>query len=468
MFNVLQPRPLSRRGFLSGCGACAACAICPPAAPAAQPAAREKAKVRLVFSYPSPKKEGWPYVSYDFEARKKELTAKLTGALPGIDFLPATAPTAAGAQKLLEAEREADGYVVYILGIPSSAARPIVDSGRPTVLIDDLYGGTGNFLTTNAYARRNGLKVAGVSSTRFEDVVQTVKAFDVIKRLKSSVILHVGERDRAAETKAIGDVFGTKVLKISAGEVNECYKKADRAAAQKSANTWMKEAKKIIEPGKEEIGRSGIMYVAMKDLMARHGARAITVDCLNLFYGGKLPAYPCLGFYQLLNDGMVGACEADLQSTISMLLMTYFVNRPGFISDPVIDTSKNQIIYAHCVAPTKVYGPDGPASPFHIRDHSEDRKGAVVRALLPLGEMTTTLKFAPARKEVILHQGKTVANIDEDKACRTKLAVEIKDPDKMLAEWDRWGWHRVTYYGDYRRPVEALSALMGFKVTIEG
>jgi hypothetical protein len=61
-----------------------------------------------------------------------------------------------------------------------------------------------------------------------------------------------------------------------------------------------------------------------------------------------------------------------------------------------------------------------------------------------------------------------VANIDEDKACRTKLAVEIKDPDKMLAEWDRWGWHRVTYYGDYRRPVEALSALLGFNVTIEG
>lgn len=468
MFNVLQPRPMSRRGFLSACGACAACGLCPPAAPAAQPDASQKAKVRLVFSYPSPAKEGWPYINYDYKARKKQILTGLTKALPGIDFMPADVPTAAPAQKLLAEEKEADGYVVYILGIPSSAARPVVDSGRPTVLIDDLYGGTGNFLGTYAYARRNGLKVAGVSSTRFEDAVQTIKAFEVIKRLKSSVILHVGERNRQAEIKAIGEVFGTKVLNIGAAEINECYKKADRAAAQKSAATWMKEAKKIVEPSKEEIGRSGIMYVAMKDLMARHGARAITVDCLNLFYGGKLPAYPCLGFYQLLNDGMVGACEADLQSTISLLLMTYFVGRPGYISDPVIDTSKNQIIYAHCVAPTKVYGPDGPASPYHIRDHSEDRKGAVVRALLPLGEMTTTLKFAPARKEVVLHQGKSVANIDEDKACRTKLAVEIKDPDKMLAEWDRWGWHRVTYYGDYRRPVEALSALMGFKVTIEG
>lgn len=151
-----------------------------------------------------------------------------------------------------------------------------------------------------------------------------------------------------------------------------------------------------------------------------------------------------------------------------MLAMTYLVDRPGFISDPVIDTSKNQIIYAHCVAPTKVYGPKGPASPFHIRSHSEDRKGASVRALMPLGEITTTLKFAPLRKEVVVHQARTVANIDEDKACRTKLAAEVKDVDKLLTEWDRWGWHRVTYYGDMRRPVATLAGLLGFTVIQEG
>jgi L-fucose isomerase-like protein len=361
-----------------------------------------------------------------------------------------------------------DGYLVYILGIPSGGARPIVDSGRPVVLVDDLYGGTGSFLTTYAYARRRGLKVAGVSSTRFEDVAQAARSFAAIRKLRSSVILDVLDRDPGAEAKAIQEVFGTEVRKVSAEEINESYQKADRVEAQKWANRWVKEAKKIVEPSREEIGKSGVMYIAMQDLMRQHGARALTIDCLRLFYGGKLPAYPCLGLFQFNNDGLVGACEADLQSTISMLLMTYLVGRPGFISDPVIDTSKNQVIYAHCVAPTKVYGPNGPASPYHIRDHSEDRKGAVVRALLPLGEMTTTLKFAPGRKEVVLHQGRTVENIDEDKACRTKLAVEVKDVFKLLGEWDRWGWHRVTYYGDLRQPVEAISALLGFNVVLEG
>ena len=212
--------------------------------------------------------------------------------------MPATVPTAADAEKLLAAEREADGYVVYILGIPSSAARTMVDSGRPTVLIDDLYGGTGKFLTTYAYARPQGAQGGRRVVTRFEDVVQTVKTFEVIKRLRSSVILDVTERKPEARAQGHPGRFRSPGAQDDGGGDQRCYKKADRAAAQKCANAWIEGARRrSSSPRKEEIGKSGVMYVAMRDLMARHGARAITIDCLRLFYGGKLPAYPCLGFY---------------------------------------------------------------------------------------------------------------------------------------------------------------------------
>jgi hypothetical protein len=192
------------------------------------------------------------------------------------------------------------------------------------------------------------------------------------------------------------------------------------------------------------------------------------MNCLGGFYGGHIKAYPCLGFFQLNNDGYVGACESDLTSTITMLLMSYLVGRPGYISDPVVDTAKNQIIYAHCVAPNRVFGPDGPSNPYHIRSHSEDRKGAAVRSLMPLGEMTTTLEFNPDAHKVVIHQGKSVANIDEDKACRTKLAAEVVgDIDKLLSFWDTWGWHRVTFYGDLKRPVQNIAALLGFELIQE-
>jgi hypothetical protein len=463
--RVVAPR--TRREFLAGCAACAACAACPGLAQA-PPAAEEKTRLRLVFSHIPPEKPTWPYQGYDYEGRKKELTARLRQACPQVEFLPVTAQSVEEAKKVLEGDQEVDGYLSYMVGIWTRVPLTIAESGRPTLFVDDLYAGSGEFLVQYAAAKRKGLRVAGVSSTRFEDVVQAVRAFQTLKRLRSAVILDVTDRTPGGEANAIQEVFGTQVRRITGEEINAAYQKADRAAAEKAAQAWIKAAKKVVEPSRAEITKSGVMYIAMRDLMKQHNAPALTIDCLNLFYGGKLAAYPCLGLFQFNNDGLVGACEADLRSTITMLAMTYLTGRPGYISDPVIDTSRNQIIYAHCVAPSKVYGPGGAASPYHIRSHSEDRQGASVRVLLPLGEMTTTLEISPARKEVVFHQARAVANIDEDKACRTKLAAEVRDIDKLLGEWDRWGWHRVTYYGDLKRPVETLAALAGFQLVVEG
>jgi len=82
--------------------------------------------------------------------------------------------------------------------------------------------------------------------------------------------------------------------------------------------------------------------------------------------------------------------------------------------------------------------------------------------------MITSIQFDHNRKQVIFHQGKTVANVDEDKACRNKLAVEVKgDIYKLLNYWEEWGWHRVTFFGDLKRPVYNIVSLLGFKVVEE-
>jgi len=463
---------LSRRQFLGGCAACAAglagiSALSDIPALAQPPASSEKAKVRLVFTHIPPQTPTWPNIGYDYEGRKKELIEKISKGCPGIEFLPSTVQNQDEAKKLLEADKEVDGYLVYMIGIWTGAPQVIAASGRPTIFVDDLYGGSGEFLVAYSSAKRQNLKVAGVSSTKFDDVIQAAKCFECIKKLRSSVILRIGG-GFGCSAEGVEKVFGTKVMEINYDPLNELYNKADKGEARKCAQRWTKQAEKIVEPSHQEIEKSAAMYLAMRELMNQNKAQAIAINCLGGFYGGHITAYPCLGFFQFNNDGFVGACEGDLTSTITMLLMGYLVGRPGYISDPVIDTSKNQIIYAHCVAPNKVFGPDGPANPYHIRSHSEDRKGAAIRSLMPLGEMTTTIEFNPDNRKVIFHQGKTVANIDEDKACRTKLAAEPKGSiDKLLKYWDQWGWHRVTFYGDLKRPVEHISALLGFEVIEE-
>jgi hypothetical protein len=508
---------LDRRGFLGRCAGCALASGCITGAlagpPLGKPAGAERRpRVRLVFSHIPPGQPTWPYISYNYEARKKELTGKLVQGCPEVEFLPVTVHDADAARRLLaeDKDKKITGYLCYMVGIWTGAPQTIAGAGRPTLYVDDLYSGSGEFLVALSAARRAGKNVAGVSSTRFADVLAAARRFaaiedpksvarfsadcaavarktykpmgdessgpidapprvdaaDAVKRLKESTILLVGRPMQPIEP-IITRTLGTKILPIDFKQLAEAYKKADQSKASEYAEKWMREAA-AVEPAGDEIHRSAAMYIAMRDLMTKHGAKAISINCLGGFYGGHMAAYPCLGFSQLNNDGFIGACEADMKSTLTMLAMSHLVGRPGYISDPVIDTSKNQIIYAHCVAMTKVDGPKGTANPYQIRSHSEDRKGASMRSLLPLGRMTTTIQMDPARKEILIHQGKSVANIDEDRACRTKLAVEVKgDIDKLLNFWDQWGWHRVTFYGDLKPPVQALAAALGYKVVEE-
>jgi hypothetical protein len=156
-------------------------------------------------------------------------------------------------------------------------------------------------------------------------------------------------------------------------------------------------------------------------------------------------------------------------STATMLAFTTLTGgRPGYISDPVMDSAKRQIIYAHCVGASKVFGPQGETNPIEILTHSEDRQGACVRSILPLGYMTTTMELKKDRKEILFHQAKAVENDPDDRACRTKLCGEpVGDFEKLFSEWDKWGWHRVTFYGDLKQPVFALADAIGWKVVEE-
>jgi L-fucose isomerase-like protein len=425
----------------------------------------EKAKVRLVLAYRSPKKPIWPNIGYDFDRHNSQFVENLRKACTGIEFMTCNVMSEADAKQVLEHDKEVDGYLLYLSGcLWGRAPDVIASSGKPTVFVDHLFAGSGAFLTAYGRARRQGLKVAAVSSSRFEDVVQAAKCIETVTKLRSSKILVIGR----GLDKKIEELFGTKMIAVEFSELNEAYNKADPKVAGKKAGEWMKEAQKVIEPSREEVEKSAALYLAMCELLQRHSAQAIAINCLGGFYGGHISAYPCLGFMQLNNDGFVGACEGDRKSTITMLLMAYLTGRPGYISDPVIDTAKNQVIYAHCVAPTKVFGPKGRSNRYHLRNHSEDRKGACCRSLMPIGEMTTTIMFDAGKKQVIMHQGVTVENVDEDMACRNKLAVEVKgDVYKLLNEWDRWGWHRVTFYGDHKRAVYNVAALLGFEVVEE-
>ncbi len=115
------------------------------------------------------------------------------------------------------------------------------------------------------------------------------------------------------------ETMGIQVDYIPFSEVNEAWAAADRDAAKAVADTWQARAKVIRDVSRETLETSAAMYLGMKSVLQQHGASGITINCLGGFYGGHIHAYPCLGFYELNNEGLVGGCECDMRSSSTML-----------------------------------------------------------------------------------------------------------------------------------------------------
>ena len=506
---------MTRRRFLgAGCAACVGAAEL-LARPGGLLAAQgdKPMRIRIVYSLHGPKQDrpDWPNVGFDFRPVMRRINTELAERCPGFTFVSSLATGEDQAKKILEEDKSAniDGYLVYQMNCWNRVVQTMATSSKPVLYADFQYAGSGGFLVyTAGFLRSQAPNVGFVASSRIEDLAEAVKCFDLVKKggsvsdfVAATARVRMASTPKASDLTCKSDTFKTlspeeclrrmkasKILavrnqesgpadpvnsipmeRVSFAEVNEAWKAADRDESRAVARRWRKNAAAVVDVSRDTLETSAAMYLGMKAVLKKHGANAITINCLGGFYGGHIHAYPCLGFHELNNEGLIGACECDVRSTATMVAITALTQgRPGYISDPVIDTAKRQIIYAHCVASNKVFGPEGPTNPFEILTHSEDRQGASVRSIMPLEYMTTTLEMDNGRKEILFHQGKAVANDRNDRACRTKLAAEpVGDIEKLFTMWDQWGWHRVTFYGDLKEPIYALADAMGYKVVEE-
>jgi len=511
-----NPGNSSRRGFISSCTACGACMAISPLSvfgSSGSTTGSVKMKIRVIYSLHAlvQPKPDWPNIGFDFKPAIENINTVLKKQFPSFEFISTLATGQEDAKKIIEGDKNEniDGYIVYQMNCWNKVIQTISETGKPILYVDFKYAGSGGFLKYNSYfLKEKQSNVGFVCSSRIEDVTAAVKCFEItakggsvadfvaataltrikltspsgklsfkkdeLKTLstdeslrkigKSKILVFKDQSTRSAEP-----IFGIPLEYLPFSELNQAWEAADKKEAEAIAKRWQSRADKVIGVSFKELQNSAAMYLGMKSVLNKHNANAITVNCLGGFYGNHIHAYPCLGFHELNNEGLVGACEADINSTATMVAFsTVAKGRPGFISDPVIDTSKRQIIYAHCVAPNKIFGPDGPTNPYKILTHSEDRQGAAVASILPVGYITTSLQVNNDRKEILFHQAIAVDNDPDDRACRTKLCAEpIGDIEKLFTMWNQWGWHRVTFYGDLKKQVYELANAKGWKVVEE-
>ena len=467
---------ISRRCFLKSTAAgvvtCSALAGLAERLVAATPAPQLglTSKIRVGKIYLGREHPGWPTSTVDLPAEMKRYEgelAKLTPQLGDVEFvdmgLVTDAPQLAQAK---EKFKDVDGILVLHLtmGI-GQQLQSLMELGIPIVLFSLPY--TGHEWHTIASWQRQGKLIEVFPTSRFEDLLVAIRPFRALHRLKEARILHVNQGPAdAAYCKAIKEKFGTDIKDIGLPELQKAYETADRSEAMADCRRWMKEARKIVEPTRDDILKGSLMYIAMRNLLAEHDAGLVTMNCLGMNLMGRGMGYPCLGFVRLNNMGLGGVCEADLKSSMTHLIFSYLVGKPGFVTDPVFDLSTSSIIHAHCVAATQMEGPGAAAAPYHIRTHLEDGKGVSLQVKMPVGRKLTMARLIGTDK-LLFSTGDATDSPFVEYGCRTKLTMKVQNIGRFLENWS-CGLHRVVFYGDHTQDVHRYCRFAQVRVLHEG
>ena len=435
---------------------------------AAEAPSARKLLVRAVFVRPNVDGYwmGWPGAAYDIKARQADYTRVLTEAANkfGLQLEVKQEPldTDAAVNGFLGElkNQPPDGLVVVSMSLNQSW--PHIDNisknrGKiPTIVFSPM----GTSFTGHLQGTRN---IDGVYVAATQDVdwlTFGMKMFKTMSEMRNTRLC-VLAGDKVEDKKL--DVIGTTLHYVPRNRFPEEFKKVEETDQVRAiADYYTKNAKKIVEPTKQDILNAAKNYVAAKQIMQAENCQGISVDCLPLVESRLIPCPPCIAWLRLNDEGSVGACEADWNSAISLRLTSLLFDRPGFMQDPAPNTVNNTLMGAHCSCPTKLDGFDKPAEPFILRCHSESTTGVAPQVLWRIGQKATIMKFE-GPGTIILGTGKVVANIDTPPSggCRTSVELELDD---MADSRDTKGFHQLFIYGNLEPGFKAYCQLAGIKV----
>jgi len=438
---------------------------------AAEPTPSGKPVVHVGFVRPNKDKYwmGWPGASYDIKAHQRQYTRILTDAAKklGIDLHIAAAPlhNAYTINNFLWNAKETGPVGLMTVNMCLHQAgfnsweliKRIADRRGKLPMV--VFSPMGTCFTGDLQPTRSmdGVFVASTQDTEW--LASGMRMFNTIWRMSNTRICIV-EGDKTKDRKLEG--LGVTLHSIPGRRFLDELKKVSLSPEMRAvADYYAKNARKIVEPTKQDILDAVKNYVACRRLMTAENCQGFSMRCLDFVRSRKAPP-PCLAFSRLRDEGMLGTCEADWEAAISERLTNLLFDRPGFMQDPAPNTVSNTLMAAHCTCAMQMDGFGKPPAPFILRSHSESNLGAAMQVLWRVGQRITIMKF-DGPDSILLGAGRVVGNIDTPPSggCRTSVEIEV---DGVADARDVKGFHQLLIYGDLERPFKAYCQLAGIKV----
>jgi hypothetical protein len=457
---------------------------------APDPAGPASAKVRIcVVIAGKPEDRSWCLSEAEVASLTKRL-AEAEANLGNVEFVIGQAFTAEETAQLLQkAGPDAPVLAVSasIFGLSNfgrdDAVMPTVfKQGRPAAVFHLPVVGGHDWCLVKPW-REEGHRITLFNTSDCNDLERAAALLRVIPLLRQSRVLispPLKGTPASHDPDEVKARLGVELVAIPDGRYDEVLAKVDAAAAEEEAQRWIDEADRMVEPTREDVVNAARASLALEQLIAENRAQGLCVGtCMRWLPRG----FPCLGFSRLNDRGIPAACDGDIDCVLTMLIFQHALNQAGFLGNAAgVDTARNAFHLSHCSAPLRMEGPASPRAPYLLRRHAEVRGGAVPEVHYRIGQKVTFTKLI--HLETLLVFTGTIIEVPAvpagtERGCRTEIAVEVDDADKLLANWGGGALaasakdyyaslHRVAYYGDHTRTIRHLAHLMGLKVVEEG
>jgi L-fucose isomerase-like protein len=264
-------------------------------------------------------------------------------------------------------------------------------------------------------------------------------------------------------SEAIKEKLGIELEYVKSEEVIKRWENMADERVKPLAEVWMREAERIVEPEEKDLFAVAKLYLVMKELLKEKNAKAITMA-----YGQSPLPVPCFAYTNLRDEGVPSACEADIISLLSMVMLNYVAEKPCFMGNTFVDSTDGTLVISHCVCPRKMKGYAADPEPYTLRRYHREKFTGSLTAFVKMevGREVTICRLSGDLKSMLIATGTIVdcMDMDSDEYCRVKAKVKIENPKEFIHRTS--GNHHVMVYGDYREQLKMLNKILGI-TTIE-
>jgi L-fucose isomerase-like protein len=307
-----------------------------------------------------------------------------------------------------------------------------------------------------------------------EKIRDLARAGSLRRRLKTARLGVVGEHPAGMDTchldePRLKDVFGIEIYHI---ELSDVFARArsipgsriDQTRAQ--LDIHLDNLSSLDQP---PLGGTLSVYHALKEIAAEAQLDGLAVRCWPEFFT-EMGCAAC-GAMSMLSDGfeqsapLPCSCEADINGTVSQLMLQLLADAPAFGTDMVgVDQEKDLVALWHCgLAPLSMADPNMPA---HGGIHSNRKVPLVMDFPLRPGMVTfARLSQATGELRLVVGRGEMLAVPKPFSGTSGTLKLEISSKrflDFLLHEGLEH--HISIVYGDHVDSLVAFAKLAGIPI----